>query len=63
VKRNAFRRVERWVVGLAMAVIAVVLERVVMRAVKERGEALPAADPTTLTSRGGEVDLDPEPRS
>jgi hypothetical protein len=51
---KGWRRVERWLVGLAMVVIAAVLERVVMRSVKK--EASPRA--TTLTSKGGEVDLD-----
>lgn len=52
---KGFRRVERWAVGVAMAVVALVLERVVMRAVK--GEKQPPPEPTTLISKGGEVDL------
>jgi hypothetical protein len=53
------RRVERWLVGVAMAVVAFVLEKVVVRAMRRegRGDEL-EAEPTTLTSRGGDVDLD-----
>ena len=54
--KNVFRRVERWAVGVAMAVVAFVLERVVMRSVRKGGKQGPP-EPTTLTSKGGEVDL------
>ena len=54
--KNVFRRVERWAVGVAMAVVAFVLERVVMRSVRKGGKET-ASEPTTLTSKGGEVDL------
>jgi hypothetical protein len=56
-----FRRIERWGVGLAMGVVAFVLERAVMRSVKKGGTREPAraeATPTTFRSKGGEVDLD-----
>ena len=54
---RGIRKVERWLVGLAMAVVAFVLEKVVMRtARKDRPTTGPA--PTTLTSKGGEVDLE-----
>jgi len=52
---KGFRRVERWAVGVAMAVVALVLERVVMRSVKGGNQTAP--EPTTLISKGGEVDL------
>lgn len=57
--RSPLRRLERWVVGLGMAVIAFVLERAVMRSVR-RGGSKPNQDPapTTFTSRGGEVDVE-----
>ena len=59
VKRpTGFRRVERWLVGVAMAVIAFVLERLVLRSVKKKEPRAVAPKPTTLTSKGGEVDLD-----
>ncbi|MEP6758278.1 MAG: hypothetical protein ABJB55_03700 [Actinomycetota bacterium] len=52
---KGIRRVERWLVGIAMGVIAFVLERIVMRSVKKKA---PDPVPTTLTSKGGEVDYD-----
>ncbi len=57
---KGLRRVERWLVGLAMAIVAFLLERIVVKGLKKRGEQVePAApEPTTLTSRGGEVDFD-----
>ena len=55
-KPRGLRRVERWAVGVAMAVVAFVLERVVMRSVRKGGKQGPP-EPTTLTSKGGEVDL------
>jgi len=59
VKRpSGLRRVERWIVGVAMAVIAFVLERLVLRSVKKKEPQVVAPKPTTLTSKGGEVDLD-----
>jgi hypothetical protein len=51
---TGIRRVERWVVGVAMSMIAFILEKLVLRSVKK--ESSPS--PTTLTSKGGEVDLD-----
>ena len=52
------RRVERWLVGLAMAVVAFILERLVMCSVKRSGDAKGQPPPTTVTSKGGEVDLE-----
>ncbi len=58
-KPKGIRRFERWLVGLAMAVVAFVLERIVMRSVKKKhGPAAPEPAPTTVTSKGGEVDLE-----
>ena len=58
--RSPLRRFERWFVGLGMAVIAFILEKVVMRSVRKSG-AQPVGEsdgpPTTFTSRGGEVDV------
>lgn len=53
---RGLRRVERWFVGVAMAVVAFVLEKVVMRSVRQGSGKDPS--PTTLTSKGGEVDLE-----
>ena len=58
-KRSVWRRIERWMVGIVMAVIAIVLERMVIRSIKKQGEPTkPDPAPTSLKSRGGEVDLD-----
>jgi hypothetical protein len=56
-KARGFRRVERWLVGLALAVVAFVLERIVMRTVKKKEPTSRPPAPTTLTSKGGEVDI------
>jgi len=57
---RGIRRVERWLVGIAFAVIAFVLERVVMRSVRRDGKELPAAEPEsrTITSRGIDIDIE-----
>jgi hypothetical protein len=55
---KGLRRLERWVVGLALAVVAFILERLVVRAVRREGKpAVDDADATTFTSKGGDVDL------
>jgi hypothetical protein len=61
--RSRYRRFERWLVGVAMAVMAFVMDKAVLRAVR-RGEVPAPREPeptdvlpTTLTSKGGEVDL------
>ena len=59
--KTFWRRTERWLVGVAMAIMAFVMEKAVLRAVK-KGEVGPpngAAEetPTTLRSRGGKIDL------
>ena len=56
-KPKGIRRVERWAVGIAMAVVAFVLERLVMRSVKGKGRP-EEPQPTTVTSKGSEVDID-----
>ena len=55
--KGVFRRLERWFVGIVMAVIAFVLEKAVMRSVRKGGSSKATASPTTLTSKGGEIDL------
>jgi hypothetical protein len=58
-KPKGIRRIERWLVGIAMAVVAFILERMVMRSVKKKHGASPPEPPaTTVTSKGGEVDLE-----
>jgi hypothetical protein len=56
-KPKGLRRVERWLVGLAMAVVAFVLEKVVMRSVRKGETVITQPEPTTVTARGGDVDL------
>jgi hypothetical protein len=61
--KTLWRKIERWMVGVVMAVIAFVIERMVLRSIRRAGK--PAASTaaskeelhTTLTSKGGEVDL------
>ena len=57
--KSILRRIERWMVGLVMAVIAFVLERMVLRSIRKAGKSEEITEElhTTLTSKGGEVDL------
>jgi hypothetical protein len=57
--RSIWRRIERWAVGLVMAVIAFVLEKMVLRSIRKAGKPEASTEElrTTLTSKGGEVDL------
>jgi len=58
-KAKGIRRLERWVVGIAMAVVAFVLEWIVMRSLKkERRSEEPTPPSTSLTSKGAEVDIE-----
>ena len=54
---KGIRRLERWFVGVLMAIVAFILEKIVLRSVKKKH---PVTEPTasTLTSKGGDVDLD-----
>jgi hypothetical protein len=59
--KSVWRRIERWMVGIVMAVIAFALEKMVMRGLKKAAKAKGEAKEelhTTLTSKGGEVDLE-----
>jgi hypothetical protein len=62
--KSVWRKVERWMVGLVMAMIAFVLEKMVLRSVRKAGKGGKGGKSesreelhTTLTSKGGEVDL------
>lgn len=62
--KNVWRKIERWMVGLVMAMIAFVLEKMVLRSVRKAGKGGKGGKSesreelhTTLTSKGGEVDL------
>jgi hypothetical protein len=54
------RRFERWLVGVAFAIMAFVLEKVVMRSVRASGgtDEEAAEEVTTTLSKGGEFDVD-----
>ena len=56
-KPKGLRRAERWAVGLAMGVIAFVLEKAVMRSVKKGHVTAIEPAPTTITSKGGEAEV------
>lgn len=60
-KRSVWRRFERWLVGVVMAVMAFVLERAVLRSVRKGGTTPRRTEapqpPTPITSKGGDVDL------
>jgi len=60
--KTFWRRTERWMVGVAMGIMAFVLEKAILRAVKKGEVQTPKeepsdAPPTTLRSKGGKVDL------
>jgi hypothetical protein len=47
--RSSFRRLERWLVGLFMAVLVFVLERLVMRQMKKKEQARSESSPAAVT--------------
>jgi hypothetical protein len=57
-RRSLWRRIERWLVGIAMAVIAFALEKAVLRSIRKQGGVTAPPDGKTITSKGKEVDLD-----
>lgn len=54
--KTFIRRAERALVGFAMAIVALILERVVMKTVKKEGGTVKDAPGKVVTSKGGEVD-------
>lgn len=54
--KTFIRRAERALVGLAMAIVAFILERVVMKTVKKEGGTTKESPAKVVTSKGGEVD-------
>lgn len=54
--KTFIRRAERVLVGFAMAIVAFILERVVMKTVKKEGGTIKDAPGKVVTSKGGEVD-------
>ncbi len=55
--KTFIRRIERGLVGFAMAIVALILERVVMKTVKKEGGSVKEAPPTVVTFKDGEVDV------
>jgi hypothetical protein len=55
---KGLRRIERWLVGVLMGITAFVLEKVVMRSVRKTEPEASAPTASTLTSKGGSVDLE-----
>lgn len=60
--KTFWRRTERRLVGFAMAIMAFVLEKAILRAIKKGEVKSPpeesnGPEPTTLTSKGGKIDL------
>jgi hypothetical protein len=51
-RRSPFRRFERWLVGIFMAVLVFVLERLVMRQIRKKEEA--RVEPSAALSVGEE---------
>ena len=47
--RSPFRRFERWLVGVFMAVLVFVLERLVMRQIKKKEQATPESTAAAVT--------------
>lgn len=47
--RSRVRRVERWLVGIVMAVLVFVLERLVIRQIRKKEEAALAPSPVAVT--------------
>jgi glutathione S-transferase len=54
--RSAFRRVERWMMGVVMSVLAFVIEKAVLRSIK-KGGTQPAARPGEPFAKGSGSDL------
>ncbi|HEU4355172.1 MAG TPA: hypothetical protein VFT27_06245 [Actinomycetota bacterium] len=56
-KRSPIRRLERWIVGVTMGIMAFVLEKAMLRSIR-RGVARPrpVVEPPTGTIKGREVE-------
>ena len=53
--KNVFRRFERFLVGIVMAVLAFVLEKLVLRSIKKSGKGPSPAEATPIQSSGNEI--------
>jgi hypothetical protein len=47
--RSLLRRAERWIVGVGMAALVFVLERLVIRQIEKKERATEASSPTAVT--------------
>jgi hypothetical protein len=54
---KGIRRLERWFVGVLMGIVAFILEKIMLRSLKKK-HPVTEATASTLTSKGGDVDLD-----
>jgi hypothetical protein len=52
-RRSLKRRLERWVLGIGMSVVAFFLERRVLRTIKRRGEAPPSREASERAAERG----------
>ena len=52
---KGIRRVERWLVGVVMAVLAFAIERAVLRSIRKGTTKPRRAGPSTITSTGAEI--------
>jgi hypothetical protein len=55
-KRSAFRRAERWIVGIVMGLLAFVIEKAVLRSIK-KGRTKPAPPSAEPFAKGSGTDL------
>ncbi|HEX2424657.1 MAG TPA: hypothetical protein VHM47_02115 [Actinomycetota bacterium] len=55
---KGFRRLERWLVGLVMAMFAYVIEKAVLRSIKKGNTTPKPVEPTAITGTGADVSAD-----
>jgi hypothetical protein len=55
--KSVFRRIERWIVGAVMGILAFVIEKAVLRSIKKQGGAPKPVEPAEpfATSKGNEI--------
>ena len=54
--RTLPRRFERWLMGAVMAVVAFLLEKIVMRSIRKGGGAAPPDASTPMQSKGTRIE-------
>jgi hypothetical protein len=55
---KGIRRVERWLVGLVMTILAFVIEKAVLRSIRKGRTKPKPQEPTPLTATGSEISAD-----